>query len=68
MRGDVMWWRYCRDGQGRPCTRYASGTLLAPNGRTMGWMCAQHARECIAEYAQKLGETWTFRADREGER
>lgn len=41
----------------------AEGTLHRPDGRMVPgcFFCGTHARAIIAEYAEKLGETWYFR-------
>ncbi len=51
----------CIDGKGNRTTHEADGWLCCPNGRQIAPMCRRHAQECIDEYTQKLGETWTFR-------
>ena len=52
--------RRCWDGQGRPCPKPATVTLVAPDGgRVPGCaMCDAHAKEVIDEYREKLGEEW----------
>ena len=56
--------RKCRDGRGRLCPRPATVTLIAPDGTSVPGcaMCREHAEEVIAEYSEKLGETWTARS------
>lgn len=52
----------CLDGHGRRHNHPAEGWLHAPSGdRVPGpGMCRKHAEVVIAEYATKLGESWTF--------
>lgn len=42
----------------------AEGHLLSPDGkRVPGAMCSACANTVISEYREKLGETWTFKAE-----
>ena len=51
----------CRDGKGNKCGREAPYRLVGPDNLVVpGFMCREHAEECIREYAAKLGEYWTM--------
>lgn len=50
----------CVDGKGRRTTHPAEGYIVAPDGDRIGVMCQREAQEVIAEYAEKLGQAWTF--------
>lgn len=55
----------CIDGRGNRTDHRAEGWLCAPDGSRIVSMCRMHAEECIQEYADKLGEHWTFAEGRE---
>ena len=42
------------------CPSKAVGCLRAPGGFNTGAICGEHARKCITEFAELLGETWTL--------
>lgn len=45
--------------QGRP--HPADGYMIAPDGeRVGGEVCREHGEAMVAEYMEKLGETWRF--------
>ena len=52
----------CQDGRGFRHDAPAEGYLTAPDGQRIPGpgMCQAHAAACIAEYADKLREVWTF--------
>ena len=50
----------CTNGQGYRENHPAEGWICAPDGRRISPMCRAQAEEAIREYAEKLGETWTF--------
>jgi hypothetical protein len=53
----------CHNGRtGLPENHLAEGWLLSPEGKPILAMCRQCAALVIAEYRDKLGEEWTFRA------
>jgi hypothetical protein len=57
----------CHDPKdGRTLSHAASGWLTSPDGRPIVTMCHEHAQNCIDEYREKLGESWTF--NEEGDR
>ena len=55
------WAPQCRDGKGERCPERATVRIHAPDGQEVPgcWMCTAHAAAVVAEYAEKLGETWT---------
>lgn len=44
----------------KQCQTKAVGCLRAPSGCNAGMICEKHAAKIIAEYAEKLGETWAL--------
>lgn len=50
----------CRDGTGELCPRPAEFFLLDEDGVYVpcGYMCREHAEDCIREYLDKLGWRW----------
>lgn len=50
----------CTDGQGYQRGHPADGWTCAPGGRRIVAQCRAHAEAVIREYAEKLGEVWTF--------
>lgn len=63
--GDPVLAGHCRcshyAADGTRCVRPAVGVLNGPNGdRVPGVSCRECGEACVAEYAAKLGEAWTF--------
>ena len=50
----------CLDATGQPHGAPSEGRVVAPSGRPVTWRCRACAEAVIAEYAEKLGERWTF--------
>jgi hypothetical protein len=54
----------CIDGKGIVQSHFAEGWIISPQGKPIAPMCADHAKEVIDEYREKLGVVWTFDGDR----
>ena len=50
----------CTNGAGYTENHDAEGWLVSPEGKRIVRQCESHATEVMNEYAEKLGETWTF--------
>lgn len=50
----------CIDGKGRRTEHRSEGFIVSPEGGRTGQMCRACAQIVIDEYAEKLGQAWTF--------